>query len=173
MACNLTAGISKGCRDNAGGIVEVYLANYPTGYTAQEWYTETTGEVTSISGLTGAMYKFEPNKNSSSWVENIQSSVENGTIGYSQELTMVFAKNQASTLNTIKLLGQANMIAIVRNKNEKYFMLGAQDGVELSAGNSASGAALNDLNGWTITLSGMEPYPAYEVSSSIISALLA
>ena len=171
MACSITAGISKGCRDNAGGIVEVYLANFPTGYTANEWYSETTGTISAISGA--SFYKYIPNKNSSNWVENIQSTVENGTIGYEIVLTMVFAKNDVDKRNSIKILGQANMVAIVRDKNERYWLLGPQNGLELTGGNSGSGTMLNDLNGWNITLGGTEPQPAMEVSSSIIDALVA
>ncbi len=170
MSCNLTSGIAKGCRDNAGGIVEAYIGNFPTGYTGNNWYEETDGEVSAISGL--SMYVFEPNKNSSNWVENIQSSLENGTIGYEQVITLVFAKNDAAKRNQIKLLGQANTVIIVRDKNEKYWMLGAQNGMELNGGNSASGTVLNDLNGWNITLSSGEPQPAFEVEASIISGLL-
>ncbi len=169
MSCNLSSGIAKGCRDNAGGIVEVYLANFPTGYTSSEWYSETSGVV---SGITGAsFYTFVPNKNSSNWVENILSSVENGTIGYEQIITMVFAKNDSTMRNTIKLLGQANMIAIIRDKNEQYWLLGSQNGLEVTGGNSASGTILNDLNGWNITVGGTEPQPALEVSAAIIGAL--
>ena len=171
MACDLTSGIARGCRDSVGGIVEVYLGNYPTGYTAQEWFTsDGAGNITGITGLTA--YTFVPNKNSSNWAENINSSVENGTVGYEQVLTLVFAKNQAATRNTIKLLGQANLVAIVRDRQEKYWLLGAQDALVLNGGNSQSGTALNDLNGWTITLTGMEQYPAEEVASSLISSIV-
>jgi len=171
MACDLTGGIARGCRDSVGGIVEVYLGNYPTGYTAQEWYNSTGGTIDGISGL--SCYTFVPNKNSSNWVENVNSSLENSTIGYEQVLTLVFAKNQAATRNTIKLLGQANVVAIIRDRQEKFWMLGAQDGLELNGGNSQSGTALNDLNGWTITLTGMEPQPAEEVASALISTIVA
>ena len=171
MSCNLTNGISKGCRDNAGGIVEVFIGNFPTGYTANEWYLETDGTITSISGL--SMYQFSPNKNSSNWVENIQSSIENDTIGYEQVVSLMFSKNEAELRNIIILLGQANLSIIVRDKNEKYWLLGAQNGLQLTGGNGQSGTLLNDMNGWSITIGGNEKYPAYEVSSAIITDLLA
>lgn len=171
MGCKVTSGFSKGCRDNAGGIIEVLISNFPSGYTGAEWYNVTGGTIDSISGI--SLFQFIPNKNSSSWTEEIQSSVENGTIGYNVSVNMVFAKNDADKRNTIKLLGEANLIAIVRDKNEKYWLLGPQSGLELSAGTGQSGVMLNDLNGWNITLSGSETEPAYEVSASIISGLMA
>ncbi len=174
MSCNLTSGISKGCRDNAGGIVEVLLANYPEGYTATEWFTVDVDEiVVTAPGLSASMYKFVPNKNSSNLVENIQSSIENGTIGYEEVITLVFGKNDADKRNAIKIIGQANLVAMVRDKNEKYWLVGAQNGLEITGGNGGSGTVINDLNGWNITIGGTEPNPAYEVDSTIISALLA
>ena len=171
MSCNLISGISKGCRDNAACIVEAYIGNFPSGYTGNEWYTESGGTITAISGA--SLYQFVPTKNSSSWTDEIQSTVENGSIGYLHSLNLVFAKNSADMRNTIKILGQANLIAIVRDKNEKYWLLGPQSGLELSAGTGSSGVLLNDLNGWNITISGTEPQPAMEVSAAIISGLLA
>ena len=171
MACNLTEGISKGCRDNAGGIVEAYIGNMPSGYTGNEWYSVSGGTITSISGLT--LYQFVPTKNSSSFSHEIQSSVETGGIGYTHSLNLVFAKNSADMRNTIKLLGEATTIAIVRDKNEKYWLLGPQNGLELTAGNGGTGVSLGDLNGWNITLSSDEPHPAFEVSAGIIDGLLA
>ena len=170
MSCNLTSGILKGCRDNAGGIVEAYIGNFPTGYTSNEWYEESGGTITSISGV--SLFQFEPNKQSSNWEEAITASNPNGTIGYDITLTLVFAKNDADKRNAIKAMGQANLIVIVRDKNEKYWLLGPQEGIEVNGGNSSSGTVLNDLNGWSITLGGSEPQPAMEVSSSIISGLL-
>jgi len=174
MSCDIISGISKGCRENAGGIVEVYMRAYPEGYVGNDWYTLDADEiVTAFDGLTASFYQFSPNKNSSNWVENIQSSVENGTIGYEQVLTLVFAKNDADKRNSIKILGQNNLITIVRDKNEVYWLLGAQSGLEVSGGNSSSGTLLNDLNGWNITVGGTEALPAYEVDATIIDALIA
>ena len=171
MSCNITSGISKGCRDNAGGVVEFYLAAYPTGYTALEWMSESSGTVTAISGAT--FYTFVPNKNSSSYVQNIMSTIENGSIGYEQVITYVTAKNDIDKRNAIYVLGQNNLIAIVRDKNETYWLLGAQNGLEVSGGNSQSGTLLNDLSGWSLTISGQEPAPAYAVSSTIIAGIVA
>lgn len=170
-SCQFTSGISKGCKEFSGGIVEVYLASYPTGYTAQEWFSESGSTITGISGAT--FYSFVPNKNSSDYVQNILSTPENNTIGYEPVISLVFGKNDVTTRNTIKLLAQSNLVAIVRDKNELYTMFGAQNGLEVSGGSNSSGKLLNDLSGWNITISGSEPYPGYAVSSSIIDGIVA
>ena len=178
MSCLLTSGIAKGCRDNSGGIKKVLLANK-----SSLWNVTPTAESNLDLGLisninladsVGAptkFFEFVPNKMSSNWVENFQSNVQNGTIGYEQVLTLIFSKNEASKRNQIKLLGQAEIVAIVQDFNNKYFLLGEYNGLEVTGGKSDSGTNLNDLNGWSITIGGMEPNPAREISEGIIAGL--
>ena len=177
MSCSLTSGWIKGCKDNAGGLKRVLLANkddvvsFTEGATGS--LTVPSGEITDITMVAGAtFFEFVPNKMSSNWVENIQANAQNGTIGYEQVLTMIFAKNEAAKRNQVALLGQGEVYAIVEDYNGKYFLLGEFNGCELTGGSSSSGTALTDLNGWTLTLTAMEPEPAKEVSSTIIADLL-
>jgi len=179
MSCNLTAGFTKGCKDNMGGIRKVWLTN-------KDGINEVTPAVGSTSPLdegiitaitmagspAAVFYEFTPNKDSSNWVENIQSNVQNGTIAYEQVLTLMFAKNEATKRNQIKLLGQAELVAIVLDKNGLYWYLGEENGLELTGGSSASGTAMTDMNGWTLTLSGSERNPAREVDEDVIDTVI-
>lgn len=173
MACLLTAGIPKGCRANSGGIKRVLLANYEN-ITAvgPALAGDTTGTVTAITMPSGTSattwYAFVPNKLSSNYVENIQASSQNGTFGFDQVITLIFAKNEASKRNAIMMLGQANLMAIVEDFNAKYWLLGEQNGIELTAGSSATGTALGDLNGYTLTISGPSASMAREVTAALI-----
>jgi hypothetical protein len=175
MSCLLTSGIAKGCRDNAGGLKRILLTNSENIVSVTPAIGATTddGIITGITGSSASIfYEFVPNKMSSNWVENIQSNLQNGTIGYEQVVTLMFAKNEASKRNQIKLLGQAEVKAIVEDYNNKYFYLGEVNGLELSGGNSSSGTALTDMNGWNITLTGMENSPAREVTADIVEDLI-
>ena len=179
MACLLIDGIAKGCRDNIGGIKEVYLANQEL-VTAIEASGMTITGITTVDGLgaTGAsFYTFEVNKVSSNWTDTPAPVASNGGTFYTPSVTMVFSKNDADKANTVKLLGQSTLIAIVKNNDGKYFLLGGDttanglgNGLELSAGSYNSGTAYTDLNGWTITLSGGESHPAMEVDSSVMTS---
>jgi len=169
MACNLTAGITKGCRDNAGGIVEAYIGNFENMTFTEGSDGLITAITTGSAAATDGYYTFVPNKNSSTWGETIQGSLENGTIGYEQAATLVFQKNEAALRNQVKLLGQANLSIIVKDKNEKYWLIGKQNGAELLSGGSSAGTNLTDLNGWTLNFSATEPQPGFEVSGSIIT----
>lgn len=179
MSCLITTGIAKGCRDNVGGIKKVLITNTSnvTAFTPIQDIIGTPSDDGLITGITmnssAKFYEFIPNKNSSNWTETIQSNLQNGTLGFDQALVMMFAKNEASKRNQIKLMGQATMYAIVLDYNEKYWLLGEKNGLELTAGTSGSGTGPADMNGWNITLSGSEHHPAREVEASIIAAITA
>lgn len=172
MACNITSGIPSGslCRDTSGGINTVYFANFITGVTLGE---TSEGTIDTQTGLTAKFYEVKPNKASSEYVENVQSSLENGTIGYMQELTLVLGKNEAEKRNLVKLLGQATTYIIIHTKSNKYFLMGETEGCELTGGNSATGKVTNDLNGWNLVFTSDNNEPAKEIEASLISELLA
>jgi len=178
MACLLINGILKGCRDNIGGIRRVYLANKAflrsviIGFGSPDdpglvTYIDTVTEL----GATGpAFYTFEPNKTSSNWSDTMGVVASNGGTTYVPSVTMVFSKNDSGKVNTIKLMGQSELVAIVENNDGKYFLLGKDNGLEISAGSYTSGTAYADLNGWTVTLSGGETSPSFEVDAALMTS---
>lgn len=168
MACQLNQGISKGCRANSGGIRRVFIANFET--IVEYFYQdddEETGIITGM-GLAGApygyFYEFVPTKMSGNWVENIQSNVQNGTIIYEQVVNLVFAKNEANKRNIFNNL-KGEYIIIIQDMNNTYWVLGKEHGLSLTGGSSSSGTSLSDLNGWTVTFTGYEKKPAFELTS--------
>jgi len=70
-------------------------------------------------------------KQTSSLTENITASVENGTVFYAQELSIILNKLQASTRNEILLLAKNNLLAVVQDGNDKYWLLGKVNGADL------------------------------------------
>jgi hypothetical protein len=71
------------------------------------------------------------------------------------------------------LLAKNNLLAVVQDGNDKYWLLGKVNGADLTGGHGATGAAFGDRNGYTLTFTGNEPALAPEVSSSIIAGLTA
>jgi len=178
MSCLLTAGISKGCRDNRGGIKRVLIANKemisgltPTSDNDVTGITLISMNTNPLTSSAYTFFEFLPNKMSSNVVENVQSNLQNGTAGFEQVLTLLFAKNNATLRNQVKLMAQAELVAIVEDYNSTYWYYGEFNGLELNGGNSQTGTALSDMNGWTLTLSGYEPYPARIVTDSAIGTL--
>ena len=170
MACALTQGYTLDCKDSIGGIKSVWFI--AAGDVSA--VTEVSGVVTAITKASGKVfYKYQLVKNSSSLTENVNANVQNGTVFYAQELSIILNKLQANTRNEILLLAKNNLLAIVEDANGKYWLLGKQNGMDLTGGNGATGTAQGDRSGYTLTFSGSEKELAPEVTSSLIAGLTA
>lgn len=195
MSClTLTSGICRGCRDNAGGIKTVYMANLQdvTAFLNAKLYSPEEDpddpgtyiwddgspvdqfgrEISSIDDITLAAsanwYELQPNKYSSSFTETINSSIENGTIFYAQVLSLVFGKMQTAVRDVVEELGQSELVVVVETSNGKYFVLGqSKNGMVVSGGSGATGTAYGDLNGYTIELTCNSTRPAVEMNTVV------
>ena len=166
MACNLTAGIQLGCRDNTGGLATLWI----TDYTNVTSLTSNTGDtITAISG-TGTFYEFQLIRTSSQLTETVNASLENGTVFYQGEIVTYFSKLGQDKRNILKTLAQSQRLAIVaEDNNGQYFYLGQTYGCFISAGTQVTGKALGDANGLNMTFQYLEPNPMNQLSGSLAS----
>jgi hypothetical protein len=166
MACNLSAGIQLGCRDNTGGLKTMWI----TDYTNVTSITSSTGDtITAISG-TGTFYEFQLIRTSSQLTETVNASLENGTVFYQGEVVTYFNKLGQDKRNILKTLAQSQQLAIVaEDNNGQYFYLGQTYGCFISAGTSVTGKALGDQNGYNMTFQYLEPNPMNQLSGSLSS----
>lgn len=171
MACNLNSGWVLDCNDAQGGIEAIYMTNGPV-----DSITESAGNITAITVGGAALVpadwlKFETPRQTSSLVETITPSQENGTVTYQQDLTCIFNRMSAEKRNEILLMAQNNnIVAVAKDNNGTFWSIGIERGAYMTAGSAESGTAYADRNGYTITISGMEKAPMYTVSASIIEA---
>ncbi len=77
----------------------------------------------------------------------------------------------AATSQQIKLLAQNRLMAVVEDKNGKFWLLGEENGLERSGGKSGSGTASADRNGYEIAFTSDNKAMALEVQSSVITTL--
>jgi len=138
----------------------VYLENF-----ADITYGAVTAGV--ISTITGSMYLYELPMNTAQFTETVTSSVENGTTFYQTELTIVLPKLTAVLRNELKLLAQAKLAVVAEDRNGTKWVLGLENGCYLTTGTSATGTAMGDLNGMTLTFTSMEKDPIVETSATI------
>lgn len=167
-ACLQTASINLGCASNVGGIKKAYLvAGSITGITYA-----VDGAITGITG-TGNIYTYEVQKQTSSLTETFNSSLENGTLYYSQELLLNFHKIDQDKRNQVKLMAQnRGLKAFVEDNNGTLFYLGADfDGGYLSAGSSATGVAFGDANQYSITLTFFSKDPMTTLDAPLASVV--
>ena len=172
MACDITSGFQLGCRDNSGGIRKVYILGDTGAEVTGVTYAGTNGEIDSMSG-TGTFYTFDLVKQTSSFTETINASLENGTVFYQQDLVLVFHKLEQEKRNQVKLLAQNPALKIVvEDNNGKQFYIGEANGATLSAGTAATGTAFGDANAYNLTFTGMEPEPANELDGTLSTITL-
>jgi hypothetical protein len=162
MACELTAGFQLDCKDTIGGIKAIYLqqhADFLTGVTAD-------GGTEEIDALpTASIYKYICPKHTGSFSEEVASSVENGTIFYTQTVTATFFKLTAPRRKQLELVAKNRLVVFVQDNNDNIWMVGRMDGAEVTAMTTATGVAKGDLNGYTITLTAEEAHKAYRLVS--------
>jgi hypothetical protein len=168
MPCALTQGYTLDCKESLGGIKAVWLIAHAN----VSGVTEASGIVSAITKSAGKVfYKYELVKNTGALTETITASVENGTVFYAQELSIVLNKLQANTRNEILLLAKNTLMAVVQDANDKYWLVGRYQGLDITAGTAVTGTAQADRNGYTLTFSGGEKELAPEVNSGIIAGL--
>jgi hypothetical protein len=164
MACLLTTGRSLGCKTSQGGLKNIYFADYGTLGAA----TIVAGEITVLAG-TPDWFKYEI-KGASTLESTITSSRENGTTFYTQNLNITLPILDKATQEEIKLLSVSRPHVAVEDYNGNFFLVGYENGAEVTGGTIVTGAAMGDLSGFTLVLEGQEKAPAYFVLSTVITA---
>jgi hypothetical protein len=171
MACIINTGYSIGCRDNIGGIEEVYIRSF-SGATTYSY--DVNGVITgSTSGATSTpYYRVTQRQETAEFIPGAgQHSIENGTNYWEQTVNLAFTKYQANVRNLVYQLALTEVEIIVKTQNGNYFLVGEQNGANLTASNANVGKAFGDMNGATVTFLAKEPKPSAEVSSTYFNTL--
>ena len=168
MACALTSGYSLDCRDSAGGIKSVYFIEIDN----VSGTTSSAGVITVIGKANGKrLWKYNLQRATASASEEFNDSAENGTSFQRQTLTIILNKMQATTRNEIALLAQNRLLAVIEDRNGKYWLYGKENGLQREGGSAATGTAMGDRNGYELIFTGDEKDMALEVQSSVIAGL--
>jgi len=163
--CSLTLGRQEVCKESVGGIQGVYFMNYPSSsYDPAFTDNASTGYITAFPS--GSVVYYYQLKGTSAYQETVNSSRENGTTFFSQELTLNLKKLTAEMTTQLKTLAYGRPVAIVWTTNGDALVAGLTKGMDLTAGTIQTGAGLGDLYGYSVTMTGLEPLPAQFLSGS-------
>jgi hypothetical protein len=159
MACNLTSGRQEVCKESVGGLAGVYFVNFQTGSA-----TSADAEITALpSGLTAYYYEL---KGTSAYTETVNTSRENGTTFFSQELTLNLKKLTNEMTTQLKLMAYGRPQIFIHTMQGDTLLAGEREGCDVTAGTIQTGASLGDLYGYSVTFTGQEQFPAAFVSGS-------
>ena len=98
MACNLSAGRNEVCKESIGGIQGVYFINYTTG----SFTKDANGVVTALP-VSSSVYYYQL-KGNSNYTETVNSSRDNGTTFFSQQLVLNLKKLTNEMTTQLKLM---------------------------------------------------------------------
>ncbi len=170
MACTQTlSGLAKDCSANMGGIVEVYIANLDDVATK----TVTTGQISAITMASGATFKgyaFPKNTGSLTSTYNIDAAA--GVKYVSSDLVLQFNRMETAKRMEISALALGDLAVICKDANGKYWYLGYDNPVTLSAGDGQTGTARTDANRYSVTLNDESAEMPMEVVSSVIAGII-
>ena len=167
MACNLSAGRNEVCKESVGGLQGVYFINYTTG----SFTKNVNGEVTAVPS--GSVLYYYSLKGSSAYTETVNSSRDNGTTFFSQELVLNLKKLTNEMTTQLKLMAYGRPQIIVWTMNGDALLVGEREGADVTAGTISTGAAMGDLYGYSVTFTGQEQLPAAFLSGSTTTNALA
>ena len=148
MACDLTAGRQEVCKESVGGLAGVYFVNFQTG-----------SFTTDVNGLVDGFP-------ASAYTETVNTSRENGTTFFSQELVLNLKKLTNEMTTQLKLMAYGRPQIFVHTMQGDTLLVGEREGADVTAGTIQTGAGLGDLYGYSVTFTGQEQFPASFVSGS-------
>ena len=160
MACLLTHGREEVCKEFVGGIKSIYFINYGDmgAITYGIVNTDASDKISTIAG-TMSLFKYDL-KGANSFEQTVTASRENGTTFVEQTLTFTIKGLDATTTKQMKLLAWGRPHVIIKTNANNFILAGLNNGMDVTTGLIANGTAMGDLNGYTMTLVGMEQIPA-------------
>ena len=170
MACGsiTLAGIGLGCKDNMGGIKEVYLIKEDE----VESIEVTEGAVSAITIKSEASFKtYRFRKGTSSFTSTMTTDEAAGTLSVQTDLSLQFTKMETSKRLEIMAMCMDSLKGIVLDSNGKYWLLGYDFPISATAATGQTGTAFGDFGGYNVTLTDNSKEFPYEIPSSVIEGL--
>ena len=167
MACNTIKELSYDlCTNNLGGIKNIWLANYKeNAATVVENANEVSGFAADVT-----WYKYPIRKGTASMTSTYNTSTD-GASYVSTELSLVFTRMETQKRVAMTSFALAEAMAVVEDSNGKYWFLGKDAPITLTAGGGETGTAKGDRNAYTATFTDESLTFPYEVTKSAAEKL--
>jgi len=154
MPCLIKLGRKLPCKAAFGGIKNVYFMQFGN-IKNVILDPETCEGAIQFNDEEILWLKYEV-KGASSLDSTITSSRDAGTTFYQQTLNVTLTYLDACTQQEIQKMAQARPNILVEDYYGNFFLMGRENGCELTSGQIQTGTAPGDLSGFTIVMEGME-----------------
>lgn len=167
MTCTLTQGVSLSCKDAMGGISEIKikaLTTVPAGLQA------TSGQITLEAPMLDGWYTYQFEKETGNLTEAANIYTQNGTLYYTQTLTIKIHDLSSSLQEELYNVAQARLLIACKDNNGNAWLLGHETYAEMTANNAGTGTAFADMSGYEITFTAHSkaPMPSLQNYDSLV-----
>lgn len=172
-SCGITLkGIDFSCKDNVGGIKNIWLADWNAAAPSvnQKRFTATirTGSEPSYTYVF-KLYRIRTGNGSMTSTMNADEA--NGTVFVQTDLNMKFTKLTEDGRNEVAEILRGNVAAIVETNTGEFYGLGAEHPLTFSAGTADTGAAMGDFAGYDVTVQDYCSTLPYLLDETLIEQL--
>jgi len=145
MACDITAGRLKSCKNSLGGMSKLYLFNF-----LEDPFTVANGIATAINPLLTEVFEYELEGDGNNVSESLVPDRNTGKSVNTQTTTVVLKKIDATTSAQMNIIAHGYPMAVVKDRNGIFHAVGIDDGIDFTVVQSTGGAK-TELNGYTLT----------------------
>ena len=145
MACLLTSGRAKVCKDGLGGQSILYLFD-----SLPDAFTVSNGEATAMNVLLTAAFAYPLEGDGNTLEQSMVGDRNTSSRVNTQTLTTVLKAMDAATNAEFNLLAAGYPSAVVVDRNGNYIALGLDDGIDFTVV-ASTGGAKTDGNMYTLT----------------------
>ena len=145
MACDLTQGRDRACKDGLGGQSNLYLYN-----SIEDAFTVVDGVATAVNGNLTQVFKYELEGDNNTLEQSVVGDRNTSTRVNTETLTTSLKKMDAETNAEFNLLVAGYPQAVVEDRNGNFHALALDDGMDFTVV-ASTGGAKTDMNGYTLT----------------------
>ena len=148
-----------------GGVLKCFIIDAAAADTA---WSVTSGVATEDSAWAAGTttldyYTYELARGSASFNQEVQATPANGSVAFVQTLTFSAPTMTAADNLIFHTLIKNRCSVVVLDNNGNYWLMGLNNGCDVTAGTFGLGQAPGDLNGYTLTFTAEEQAPAPSV----------
>lgn len=180
MACNSLIALPRSCAEGVlGGLEKAYLIAFkdlePISSGTTSVYSATTEGVVSQVGVASGKSFVEVGllKNTAGLTEKLTKDPTKGVSFMTQTFTLVLSDLSIENQTFVKSVKDQPVAAMIKSRTGKYFIIGLNGQMEVTAIDGGTGVAEADLIGYTLTFEGNSPSVAMLIDDSLVASLIA
>ena len=177
MACSTIKTFNLNlCEGNIGGVVKLYLANVDdvSAVTIDTAATLTDEGITNITMSGSTKFQEFPIKKNTASLTSTLTVNDNGSSYVSSVLSFNMPHMKADKRAAMQALMLSEAIAIVKDSNGHYWMIGDSDNpLTNTDGTGETGTAKGDANQYTVEMTAEQNIWPHEVAASAAEAVIA